>query len=104
MSAIELEQGRPTYPPNTPPPPAGPTTPPPPAGPKTTGVDRALRIIRAWAYSIVLAVGLAGGIASPAVPADHRVTHFRDATPAESLLHDLYAERDLRAALREAAT
>lgn len=49
------------------------------------------------AFGALLAGGLCFALApTPAEPAPPRVIHFRNATPAESLLHDLQRERELR--------
>lgn len=82
-------------------PPAGPSTPTPPPGPPRpagTRIDRALRLVRTG-----LLIALLGAAASvPIAGAGHSTHILRPATPAESLLHDLYAERDMAAAEREA--
>lgn len=66
-------------------------------------IDRALRTFRSIAFVALLAGGLGGALAPQSTtPAESRVIHFRDATPGESLLHDLYAQRDRVAAEREA--
>ncbi|WP_213452856.1 hypothetical protein [Rhizomonospora bruguierae] len=69
-----------------------------------TALDRFLAYARGVALAGLLAVGLAGAIADlPAPPTGPHTTWHRDATPQESLLHDLIAERDRLAWEREAA-